>query len=433
MNPLFFKKSSVCVLAFCLLCIGCSEKEQLHGERENIVLSEDIKNSSEIIDRSPVIIDSGSINHEFSQRFMNHTHYYAPLNFSTSPENIWTVKLDYESSKAIRITSSPIIADGKIFCIDAGGIVYAVDQKTGAQIWRTSTTLVEKDGQIGGAIAYCNDRLIVTSSFSECFSLEAKTGKILWRIKIPAPCKGDGITIYEGKAFISCSNSSLHVIDVSSGKILWSHSGTITDSSYIGSASVAIDDGIVFVAYQSGEIYALLLETGVAIWDTAFSKISLTNAARAFAHPRACPVVKNGIVYFVAANEQTSAFGTKTGKRLWVSSYGGLQTPTVSGNSIFIFNSRSELVCLNRYSGVLRWISHLDPTLEEPHNWYGQILVRDHLAMLSPNGNLSFVSVYDGKVKKMIKINEEEISVNPVIADSIMYILSSDRELSAYK
>jgi outer membrane protein assembly factor BamB len=420
-------------LCACCLLVGCSDKDPLTGKRESVILSDDILEKLHTTDANPVLVENEYENQEFPQRFVTHTHCYLPLKFSISPSNIWSAPLDYESSKAIRMVSSPVVADGKVFCIDAAGVVYAFNQKDGSRLWRTSLCLVGKDGQIGGAIAYDNGKVIVTSDFAECFSLDAKTGRINWRTKLSAPCKGDGITVYEGKVFLSCSNSTLHVLNIDTGRAVWSHSGTITDNSYMGSASVAIDEGMVFVAYQSGEIYALLLETGIPIWDSMFHRVSLTNSSRAFSHPRACPVVKNGIVYFVASNEQVVAFDTKTGKRLWMSTYGGLQTPTVSGNSIFVFTERAKLVCLNRFTGVVRWISELDREAKNNGNWYGQILVKDHIAMLSPEGKLMFVSVYDGKIKKTIDLTWDEISINPVIAKSVMYILTDNGKLLAYK
>lgn len=429
------KSNLLSLIVLCTLLVGCSSKEPLKGKREGISLSEDNYGSKITTDKSPVVIGLESENLEFTQAFLNSTHCYPPLKISQNLSNIWTLRLDYESSKSNKMMASPIAAEGKIFCIDAGGIVYAIDQKTGSQIWRMSSTVIGKDGQIGGAIAYDRGRVIVTSCFSESFSIDAKTGKILWRVKLPASSKGDGISVYEGKAFILCSNSTIQVVNIDDGKILWSHSGTTTESAFVGSASVAIADGLVFIAYPSGEIYALQIETGNPIWESLFSKISLTNTARTIAHPRACPVVKDGIVYFVAANEQTAAFDTKTGRKLWFNNYGGIQTPTVSGNSIFIFNSRSELVCLNRYSGELRWKSNLDPKAENPSDWYGQILVKDHIVMLSPDGNLAFVSVYDGKVKKVSSVGSRSdgISLNPIICNSAMYILTNSGELSKYK
>ncbi|GHU16220.1 outer membrane protein assembly factor BamB [Alphaproteobacteria bacterium] len=414
----------------CLLLVSCSEKEILKGERTDIIASAAVDDG---IDKTPAIVDKVVFqNKEVPQPFINESHCYAPLKLRTDAESVWTTDVDFEITKGVKMTSSPIVAEGKLFCIDAAGIVYAVNQSNGEKIWRTSTLMKGKDGQIGGSIAYSQGKLIVTSSFSECFSLNAKTGKILWRIKLPSACKGDGITIHDGKAFVMCSNSSLHVINVETGKILWSHSGTVVDTKFLGSAGVAVNDGAVFLAYPSGEIFALLEETGAVIWDSMFSKFSLTNSAHSFVHPRACPVVSGDIVYFVASNEQTAAFNKKTGDRLWTSNFGGLQTPSISGNSIFVFNSKSELVCLNKDTGKLRWVSKLETETDRLADWYGQILVDGYILMLSPTGKIHFVSPYTGKVKKT-KETDHEVSLNPVVADDMLYILANDGKLAAYK
>ncbi|MDR2067633.1 MAG: PQQ-binding-like beta-propeller repeat protein [Holosporaceae bacterium] len=416
--------------------VGCSSKEPLPGTREELVIAEMREGKiADELDSSPVIPEPEKNNSECPQAFFNASHCYPPLKFSLSPLEVWSSDLDFESSKSVIMTAAPVIADGKIFCIDAGGIVYALDRKTGERLWRMSTTIIGKDGQIGGAIAYDNGRLIVTSSFSECFALDAKSGEILWRIKLPAACKGDGITVSSGKAFISCSNSSLQAVDVNSGKILWSHSGMVSDATYIGNSGAAVVDGVVYLTYPSGEVYALLEETGAVIWDAMMSKFSLTNVSRAFAHPRACPIVKDGIVYISAANAQTSAFDVKTGKPIWKSDFGSVQTPIVSGNSIFIFNARSELVCLNKENGKKRWSRQLTSDEEHISDWHGMLLLKDNLLVISPRGRLMFVSIYDGKIVRTTDIEDggDGISVNPAIADGTMYLLMNEGKILAYR
>ena len=418
----------VCIAS--LLLGGCSEKEPLRGTRENILSSEGVGDLENSIDKSPVIVDEEIANVTFPQPYMNAAHCYAPLKFSVSATKQWSAKLDFEATKSIKMLAAPIVADGKVFCVDAGGIVYAFNAKTGDEIWRRSVTIAGKDGQTGAAIAYDGGRLIVSSCFSECFSLKAKTGAINWRIKLPAACKGDSITISDGRVFLMCSNSTLQVVDIDNGKLLWTHSGITSDSVFLGGAGVAVADGVAYFAYPSGEIFALLVETGAPIWESAFPKFSISNAAQAFTHPKASPVVKDGVVYFVAANEQTAAYNAKTGERLWIKDYGGIQTPIVSGNSIFVFNSRSELVCLNRLTGNLRWKSILDS--QNKHDWYGMILLKNHILTVSPEGNIAFVSVKNGKIEKL-EATGEAVAVNPIVADSKLYILSNDGEISAYK
>ncbi|MBR1734972.1 MAG: PQQ-binding-like beta-propeller repeat protein [Alphaproteobacteria bacterium] len=419
------------VIVISLLLQGCSDKEPLKGIRENVLSLDNVGEFNEHIDEQPVILDAAILNHSYPQAYMNAYHCYYPLNFSmNSMRNLWTVGLDFEATKSIKITASPIVSDGKIFCADAGGIVYAFDAKTGSQLWRTSVTIEGKDGQSGMAMAYAGGHLIVTSCFYEAVYLNPKNGTVQWRIKLPASSKGDAITISDDRVFFMCSNSSLKVVDINSGKLLWSHSGIISESAYLGSAAVAVDGDIVYLAYPSGEIFALLVETGSVIWESVFPKFSVSNASRAFVHPKASPVVKDGIVYFVASNEQTIAFDAKTGNRLWIKDYGGVRTPIVSGNSIFVLNSGAELVCLNRFNGNIRWKSILSS--DKRNNDYGLILIKDHILAVSSEGEILFVSVKNGKVIKR-ENTTESVSVNPIIADSTLYILSNDGNLSAYK
>lgn len=428
------------VLSALLLLGGCGDdKKPLKGARESILSSDDLDESGKVlVDKTPVVLDAEVANANFPQPFQNSAHYYAPLKFSLRSlktgaglHQLWSTRLDYEGTQAFKMIAAPVVADGKVFCIDAGGIVYAFNAKTGAEIWRRSITIIGKEGQIGAALAYDSGRLVVSSSFSECFCLNAKNGRINWRIRLPANCKGDAITISEGRVFLVCSNSTLQVVDIDDGRTLWTHSGMTSDSLFLGSSAAAVSDGIVYVTYPSGEIFALMVELGAPVWEASFPKFSLSNAAQAFTHPKASPVVKNGVVYFMAANEQTAAFDAKSGKRLWIKDYGGVQTPVVSGNSIFVFNSQSELVCLNRFTGALRWRTVLDKN--DRLDWYGMTLVKDHLLCVSPKGRVSFVSAKTGKVVKALEGVGSDVGVNPVIAEGILYMLSGNGELAAYK
>jgi outer membrane protein assembly factor BamB len=100
-----------------------------------------------------------------------------------------------------------------------------------------------------------------------------------------------------------------------------------------------------------------------------------------------------------------------------------------------VFNSKSEVVCLNKNTGKKRWLTKLTTEEKELADWYGMILIRDHLLMISPNGRVIFLSVYDGKIKKTADIGDGEnaVSVNPVIADGIMYVLMNCGKIAAYK
>lgn len=399
------------VLGFVL--IGCSGKEPLTGIRKDIILSEVQKDE---MDDTPVVMDQSS------------------SVLGKNLQLLWQSSMDYESSESLRMIAPVVFANGKIFSFDAGGLVYAFDAETGKQIWRKTTTLKGKDGQVGGAISYGDGKVIVTSSFSEAFAFDENNGEMLWRIKLPACCKGDGITIADGKVYMLCDNSSLQVVDIRDGKFLWSHSGMTMDTTYIGSAGVIVQDEIVYLAYPSGEVFALL-GNGSVLWSAMLSKFSFVNAGESFSHPRACPVIKGSLIYFTSANQQLTAFDTSSGTVVWRKDLGGLESPLVSGNSLFVQSSPSELVCVNKDNGKVKWTRKLKSGSNTVAEWLGPLQSGEDLLMLSSDGVLIRVSALNGSIKSFQHLNDfaQKVTARPIISGNTLYFVSDDGSVLAYR
>ena len=406
-----------------LVLSGCTSKEPLEGVRKDIILSEV---QSEERDNGTVILDQTSVK----------------LNKNLSLR--WSDNMKYGSSKSLRMASSVVTGNGKVFCIDAGGLVYAFDAKSGRKIWEKTTTIKEKDGQVGGALSYSDGKLIVTSSFAEAFAFDETNGAMLWRIKLPACCKGDGITISDEKVYLLCDNSSLQVVDIHDGKLLWSHSGMMMDTTYIGSAGVVVKDDVVYLSYPSGEVFALL-SNGSVLWSAMLSKFSFVNAGESFSHPRACPIIKDNLIYFTSANQQITAFDIGSGNVVWKKDLGGLETPLISGNSIFLIDSSAGLVCLNKDNGKTRWTRPLkkeeDSTFgwfgrsENSVEWFGPIQTNDGLIAIASNGTVATISAEDGSVKSYRRLNSfgEGITARPIVSENSLYFVSNDGTVFAYK
>ncbi len=391
---------------------GCSNQEPLKGERKDIISS--IVQKKEEIDSSPVVLD------QFAMKLRK--------NFQLR----WVSSMKYGNSKSSKMAAPTLIHNGKIFCLDAGGLVYAFNAETGNLIWSKTTTLKGKDGQIGGALACSNGKLIVTSSFAEAFALDEDNGHELWRIKLPACCKGDGITISDRNVYLLCDNSSLQVVDVNSGSLLWSHNGMVMDTTYMGSSSVCVKGGVVYLSYPSGEVFALL-ENGSILWSTMLSKLSFTNIDESLLHPRACPVIKDNLIYFTCANRQITALDIRNGIVVWKKDYGGLETPLVSGNSIFVLNSSSELICLNKDSGKIRWHTKLKFGRSNDCEWFGPIQVGNELLMTSSSGGLLMVSAIDGSIKSYKLDIGRGVVVHPVASKNMLYLITDDGSVLAYE
>lgn len=125
--------------------------------------------------------------------------------------------------------STPLIADGKVFALDARGQFAAIDLKTGKEVW---TTHLVNDHECAkphygfGTSPVFLDGVVVVQMNSEKAAVagfDPKTGKKLWsagadgtNYQSPIQYPWDGKT----RVLAAC-NKSLFAVDASSGDIIW--------------------------------------------------------------------------------------------------------------------------------------------------------------------------------------------------------------------
>src|SRR6202789_617509 len=84
----------------------------------------------------------------------------------------WLKKFDGAYS---RIT--PVVADGKMF-VTAGPYVYALNPKTGEEIWKVKPDVPAS--MLFKGVAYGEGKVFVGTADASMFALDAKDGKLLW-------------------------------------------------------------------------------------------------------------------------------------------------------------------------------------------------------------------------------------------------------------
>ena len=62
------------------------------------------------------------------------------------------------------------------------------------------------------------------------------------------------------------------------GRRLWSHNGIPETAGLLGGASPAVEGEVVVVAYSSGELFALRVENGRAVWSDNLAAARNVNA-----------------------------------------------------------------------------------------------------------------------------------------------------------
>jgi eukaryotic-like serine/threonine-protein kinase len=225
---------------------------------------------------------------------------------ATSHTVLWKFRLDR------RYVTPPVVASGMVFV--GGYHVYALNARTGALIWKRSTSqgvyaltvaqhLLYFSTASSGLCAYtltgvqqwCKGGLFTTltpaiasgvlylSSNNTLSAHNATTGATLWTYT-SSVYLDNAPTVANGMVYFCDGNATCYALNAASGAFMWS-------VPLAGSVqwSPAAAYGLVYISTDTpaNTLYALNASTGAMVW-------SYTNASESFF---ASPVVANGVVY----------------------------------------------------------------------------------------------------------------------------------------
>ena len=345
----------------------------------------------------------------------------------------WTVSIGSGNGQG-RFLSSPIVSEGVVYALDTSGHVASLDASSGQSLWQVNISPAGREGAIiGGGLAFGAGKIFVTSPHAEVLALEAKTGEILWRIPTQSPVRA-APTYSEGRLYVLTISNQLEVLDAVTGNRLWDHAGITEFAGLLGTACPAVSKGVVVVTYSSGEIYALKAENGHQLWTETLSSTRRPDSLSSLSHIRALPVIDQNTVLIIGHNQKMAAYNLRRGERLWERSIGGLRTPAVVGDFIFMINSHNEMMCLTRDYGQVVWVRKLESDLEQPYkvSWDGPIVANNKLYIISGNGTLLALDPTNGATLSSTSL-EAPVSLAPFVAQETLYILTDNGDLMAFR
>jgi outer membrane protein assembly factor BamB len=425
------------------------EKQAPLPGRRIAVLPANEKVPGELADAStPIVIPAPVANEEWTQPGGNASHVLGNLALSASPREVWRASAGYGSSGSGRIIASPIVSGGRVFTLDAEGTATAFSTSGGSQIWSQSlkptpgptaqaggfSSLTTGSlfslggggdgGGYGGGLAIDNGRLYGATGFGAVIALDPATGKRLWEKNLGAPVRSSPTAVAD-RVFVLTTEGRFYCLSGIDGAELWSARGLPSQASLSLNASPAVDGEVVAVPYPSGDVIGLKIIDGSPVWSESLTRTrsesqfaSMTDAAR--------PAIENGIVYAIGHAGRMTATNAKTGERLWTLNAPGTQTPWVAGDSVFIVDTRAQIMAISKRDGKIQWTTKL-PTSGA---WSGPVLAGNQLWSVSSKGLLAAVDPMSGRV-----LGQQEIGsgsyIAPIVAGGRMYLLNNDAKLIA--
>ncbi len=390
------------------------------------------------VDAPPVTVPAATPLAAWPQVFGGPAH--APGN-AAAPAGLktaWTARIGQGGGYRQPLQASPIIAEGKVFAMDANGNVSAFSAASGGEIWKTYTRPKHNSVEnIGGGIGYDSGTVYAGTGYAELLSIDAASGKINWRQALDFPARS-APTIAGGIVAVVTQNDLLLTFDAAAGTPGWRFIGKVTDSptSVAVTGAPAYDAGILVAGFSSGTLAALDAASGTPIWEQSFASSFGQASPLDFSDIVAAPVIAGGVVYAIGLGKTMLAIDLRSGAKVWERDTAGDQTICAAGGFVFVMNTAQTLAAIHADDGLVCWTTqmplYVNPKKKKkPISWTGPVMVNSMLVFTSDHGEMAFVDPVTGAISSRAKI-AAAADLSPIAAAGLLVMLTRDATLTAY-
>jgi outer membrane protein assembly factor BamB len=248
------------------------------------------------------------------------------------------------------IIGTPAVANSIVYVSSKNGYVYALDEQTGSVVWRIANdnlTPVTSSPVIADGKLFWGTFLSPSSGYAEVLAVNPQTGSVIWRNTGISDYVEGSLAVRNGRVFLgigALNNAQVLSLNESTGAQIWAYN---TGLAVTITGSPAVAYGRVYVPLDGTRFLALDEYTGFLDWSFATASNSTTAAAY------------NGILYFGAGNRNVYAVNASTGASIWTRTTGGAVTssPALSlgSNELFVGSNDRYLYALNMMTGAVNW------------------------------------------------------------------------------
>jgi outer membrane protein assembly factor BamB len=185
----------------------------------------------------------------------------------------------------------------------------------------------------------------------------------------------------------------------------------------------------VIVGFENGNLAKLTRQEGSMIWQTTVAIPEGAFAIQRMVDIDADPVVYNHNVYVATYQGRATSLDLTTGKAQWthdMSSFTGL---TVDSQRLYVSDAKSYLWAFDRESGTVDWRQ----VQLEARNISGPAMIGNYIVVGDGQGYLHWLSKQDGHFVARSRVNNSAIRVVPIVDNDVVYVLTREGYLSAYK
>lgn len=435
------------VLGAAVFLTACSEPAAiLPGQREDVrsVLQDpgpttETAPASEGNRAQPIALPAARVNADWSQTAGSPAARIVHPALGNAPTLAWSANIGAGDSRKYRITADPVVADGRVFTLDAQSVVTATST-SGAPLWQSDLRPArdQAGSATGGGLVVSGDTVYVSIGYGILAALDTATGATRWTQQLNA--SGSGTPSVAGDlVYVTAGDSAGWAVNRRDGRVEW-QIGTAEDINNILSAPApAITDDLAIFAFGSGEVQAVFRLGGLNRWNASVLGKRPGRALNYVLDVTAAPVVSGNRVYLGNQSGRIVALDIASGARIWSAAEGATGPVWPVADSVFVVSDLNELLRLDAADGSRIWATPL-PNFQKskPRRQgaifahHGPIVAGGRVIVASGDGLLRSFDPTNGALVGAVEIPGGATTA-PIVAGNTLYVVTSGGQLLAYR
>lgn len=318
----------------------------------------------------------------------------------------WTNSVSMHKNSYLKLT--PAYAGNKIFLVGTGGVVKALDARSGKLLWQNDTKLPLSSG-----IGVNDNALFIGTANGLVVALQQTSGRILWQAKeisdvSAAPAASDDIVI------VKTTSGRVDAFRAKDGMPLWNYLHQEPSLVLRGTSSPKISGKVVICGFSNGEIVALNINNGEILWQQQAAIPSGSFLMDRRVDIIADPVVSNGVAYVSAYQGGIAAIDIRSGSIIWRKDLASTAGVAIDQSKVYVVDNTDKLWALRRTNG--------------DEVWQSDILIRRGLSTPTVSGGLLIVGDASGYVHWLSASTGKLVARSKVAGSVVVAPIGYDRQ-----
>ena len=337
-------------------------------------------------------------------------------------KKIWTKKLD-GSDKSYGYKLIPFVDNKDIYVASQDGKVIKLETDAGNQIWSKDI-----DMELSAGPGVGTHVLLLGTPEGQVIALNKENGEQLWSVKLSSEILSPPV-IDNQIAIVRAQDGRVYALSTETGERKWLFDTNIPNLTLRGNSKPILKAGRVYIGFDNGKVAAIKQETGEVIWlQNVVDSKGKTELARIVDIDGDMALISTDL-YLSSAVGKTIAVATESGRVLWSVDKGSPAGVTVSRNTLYIRDLKSNIHALSRSSGAEEWetTEYNYRLLTRPTFYLGDLMVGDL------DGYIHVLDGDDGHTLARIRIGKSSFFSAPINTGSMLIAYNKDGTLTAFE